>query len=316
MNLPLNLESYGPLEWLPTYPAGYEGLRLNGSSPSWSQGAFGTLLVQEVVNEHYRVRYFILKTFEKLVVHWRDEGALKMQVALHNELRYRRANGMIRLPSSGYNLVWAPELEGRAVFKKGLEYRIFTTHFLSPMMQELVPRFPEGTRPAEEQVLPLEPELNKLVHSIIHNPYGEEQRQFFYRNMVRIILFQMLTGVQAHGARSGFSEEEVWRVHQIDTLILSDLRMHYTIPQLAKKAHMSEDRLKEAFKAVIGVGMYERLKEARLQKARELVLTTSLPIKAIFDEVGYETLTGFIDAFKERFGLPPFGYRKEYQPKG
>ena len=316
MNLPFILEAHGPLEWLPAYPAGYDGLRLNGGAPAVSQGAFGTLLVQEVVHEQYRIRYIFLKAFEKLVLHWREERALKMEVALHNELRYRRENGIIHLPPSGYHLVWAPEREGTALFKKGGEYRLFTTHFMPPLVQELAPRFPQGVLPAEARVLPLEPSLNELVQSVLHNPYGEEQRQFFYHNKVRELLFQLLTGVQAHGARSDFSEEEVWRVHQVDTLILSDLKEHYTIEQLASKVRMSQDRLKEAFKAIIGVGMYERLKEARLQRARELVLTTGLPIKAIFDRVGYETITGFIDAFKERFGLPPATYRKRYQQKG
>jgi AraC-like DNA-binding protein len=316
MNLPLIVESYGPLEWLPAYPAGYEGLRLNGSAPSWSGGAFGTLLVQEVAHEHYRIRYILLRAVEKLVLRWREERALKLQVALHNDYRYQGDRGGIRLRPPGFNLVWAPEREGAAFFEKGREYRLFTTHFMPPLVQQLVPRFPGAAVPAETGVRPLEPRLNELVQAILANPYSEAQRQFFYENKVREILFNLLTGVQSHLDKSGFSEEEIRRVHQVDVLILSDLKKHYTIEQLAARARMSQDRLKEAFKAVIGVGMYERLKEARLQQARQLVLTTSLPIKAIFDRVGYETITGFIDAFKERFGLPPATYRKQFQQMG
>ena len=77
---------------------------------------------------------------------------------------------------------------------------------------------------------------------------------------------------------------------------------------------MREARLKEAYKDIIGRTIYERLREARLQKARELLLATDLQVQLMYAEVGYESITGFIDAFRERFLLSPLQYRKKYGP--
>jgi AraC-like DNA-binding protein len=66
----------------------------------------------------------------------------------------------------------------------------------------------------------------------------------------------------------------------------------------------------------MGLNLFERLREARLARAKQLLLETDLQVKVIFREVGYKSLSGFEDAFKEKYGLPPLQYRKAFQPRG
>jgi transcriptional regulator GlxA family with amidase domain len=136
------------------------------------------------------------------------------------------------------------------------------------------------------------------------------------KNRVRDILLFLLLRPGSGIRYEGVTEEEVNRVHQVDALIMQDLKEWLHIPVLAKKVHMTEFKLKFAFKKVMGVGMFERLKEARLEKGKQLLLDTDLQIKVIFSTVGYKSLSGFEDAFKEKYGLPPLQYRKKFQPKG
>ena len=82
------------------------------------------------------------------------------------------------------------------------------------------------------------------------------------------------------------------------------------IPALARLVHMTEFKLKWAYKAVIGRPMFERLREARLEQARQLLLHTDEQIKNIHKKVGYKSLSAFEEAFKEKYGLPPLRYRK------
>jgi AraC-like DNA-binding protein len=51
------------------------------------------------------------------------------------------------------------------------------------------------------------------------------------------------------------------------------------------------------------------LRELRLERAKELLLHTSLPIAAIALRVGYSDAAHFVIAFKRDTGVTPRGYR-------
>jgi AraC family transcriptional regulator, transcriptional activator of the genes for pyochelin and ferripyochelin receptors len=106
------------------------------------------------------------------------------------------------------------------------------------------------------------------------------------------------------------------KVREVDRLILRDLSEWLHISVLAKKVSLSQFKLKLAYKRIIGMNMFERLREARLEKGRMLLLETDYQVKLIYRMVGYKSLSGFEEAFKEKYGLPPLQYRKKYQPRG
>ena len=111
----------------------------------------------------------------------------------------------------------------------------------------------------------------------------------------------------------GLTSDEVIKMHEVDALILQDITNWLHIPVLARKVHLSEFKLKMGFKQVIGVNLFERLRIARLEKAKRLLVDTDLQIKVIYREVGYKSLSAFEDAFKEKFGLTPSKYRKQFK---
>jgi two-component system, response regulator YesN len=55
----------------------------------------------------------------------------------------------------------------------------------------------------------------------------------------------------------------------------------------------------------------EYVKRRRLQKAKELLLTTRMPIWEIAEKVGYQTAKYFIKVFKDIEGASPSQYRHE-----
>lgn len=313
MGLSLILEGHGPLLWVPAYPKGFQGPRLAGSSPYYSSGDFGSILVQEVMSEHFSIRHFIMNFFQKMQLRWKEEQKLRAQFVLQHGFTYQRDQHTIRVTPNHFNLVWAPEQIATAQFPKEKEFCFFSAAFTPAFVRQLLPAFPDPEAPPENHIYPIEPGMNDLVYNMMSNPYSGLMHYFYLENRLRDMLLSIYSRLLRKQA-PGYSEEEIARIYQVDNFILRDIKVHYPIPWLARKVRMREARLKEAYKDIIGRTIYERLREARLQKARELLLATDLQVQLMFSEVGYESISGFIDAFRERFLFSPLQYRKKYGP--
>ena len=66
---------------------------------------------------------------------------------------------------------------------------------------------------------------------------------------------------------------------------------------------MSKYHFSRLFKKVCGYSPYEFLILTRLNRAKYLLKTTSLPIKVIAQNVGYQSVTTFTNAFTDRLGI-------------
>ncbi|MGZ3973696.1 MAG: helix-turn-helix domain-containing protein [Flavisolibacter sp.] len=309
-------EAHGPLLFVPAFPKGYRGPRIAGSQALSSTGDFGSIIVQDFAGELFNIRYIILRFFQKMILHRFEEEKLRAQFVLRENLRYKRDRKTIKVNSGDYNLVWAPGKETVFHFGKGKEYHLLHIYYEPELVRHLKPSFPgKNSVPDERLIQLIRPQFKETVNQILEVPFRGDVIRFYYENQVRDLLFYMLFSTSECKELEGLSPEEIARVNKVEQIILENLSTHYTIPELADKAKMSEFRLKAAFKKVTGMGMFERLKEARLQRACRLLTETDEQVTIIFEKVGYESITGFIDAFKKRFGISPTKYRKRYKLK-
>jgi AraC-like DNA-binding protein len=85
----------------------------------------------------------------------------------------------------------------------------------------------------------------------------------------------------------------------------------YTLERMAEMAGMSRSAFSKHFSETFGRTAMEFVKEVRLRRAAELLLTTSRPIKTIAADVGYQSRSHFTQAFKQTHGLHPAAYREQ-----
>jgi AraC-like DNA-binding protein len=74
---------------------------------------------------------------------------------------------------------------------------------------------------------------------------------------------------------------------------------------LARKACMSETKLKRLFKQAYSMGMYEYYQKNRMHKAKEILLTTDKSISQVGNMLGYQNLSNFSSAFRKEFNCLP-----------
>src|SRR5690349_4317224 len=92
--------------------------------------------------------------------------------------------------------------------------------------------------------------------------------------------------------------------------IEDNLHLHYPIPQLAVEMGVNAHELKKSFKKMVGTGVYAYLRMRRLEKAKDLLLDTKLPLKQIARKAGYRHTSNFCSAFKKQYGMTPGEIRR------
>lgn len=82
-----------------------------------------------------------------------------------------------------------------------------------------------------------------------------------------------------------------------------------TVEMLAARCGLSAFHFIRAFRATFGTTPHQYVRDRRLERARELLVTTALPITEICDQIGFQSLGSFSSLFRRVTGEPPAEYR-------
>lgn len=83
-----------------------------------------------------------------------------------------------------------------------------------------------------------------------------------------------------------------------------------TIAAMGREAGLTERTLKRRLQLATGLSPNVYLQRVRIDKAKKLLLTSGLSVKAIAYEVGYENVSFFVRLFKSHVGQTPAQWRK------
>ena len=82
-----------------------------------------------------------------------------------------------------------------------------------------------------------------------------------------------------------------------------------TVRELARRCDLSPFHFIRAFRAAFGHTPHQYLRARRIERAKELLVTTPLPVTEICDQVGFKSLGSFSSLFRRLTGEPPAAYR-------
>ena len=83
----------------------------------------------------------------------------------------------------------------------------------------------------------------------------------------------------------------------------------WTIATAAEVASMSRSGFARRFKQLLDTSFFDYLTRLRMRDARQLLMTTNLPIADIAEKVGYQSGISFVKAFKKIHAVTPRRYR-------
>ena len=88
-----------------------------------------------------------------------------------------------------------------------------------------------------------------------------------------------------------------------------------TAKKMADKFSLSYAYFSRSFKKVMGRSFSQYINDVRINHARRLLLTTSASMTKIAAETGFSSASHFIHNFKEKTGVSPLNYKKEFKEK-
>ncbi|MDY5956349.1 MAG: helix-turn-helix domain-containing protein [Frisingicoccus sp.] len=88
------------------------------------------------------------------------------------------------------------------------------------------------------------------------------------------------------------------------------LESEISLSVLSEEFHMNPQYISQLFKNEIGVGFLTYLTSIRMEKAKSLLLTTSLSVAEIAEETGYNDYRVFTKVFKKTEGITPSQFRR------
>ena len=82
-----------------------------------------------------------------------------------------------------------------------------------------------------------------------------------------------------------------------------------TLDKIARACGLNRAKLTRGFREMFNCSIAEAIAEQRLDQAKQMLLTTNLPVSSIGYENGYLNNASFARAFGRRFGLSPSDFR-------
>ena len=100
------------------------------------------------------------------------------------------------------------------------------------------------------------------------------------------------------------------KVQNVRRIINSNLEKEISIEELASKVNLNRTTLQKVFKEMYGLTVNEYRTKARLQLAKNLLVSTDLSITEIAGRCGYANASKFSEVFKRNEGVLPKDWRK------
>ena len=130
---------------------------------------------------------------------------------------------------------------------------------------------------------------------------------------VKVEGFKMLEAILAESPPREGAEATLEDLRRLDEA-LRHLRERFCEPLdigvLARRAHMSRTQFHVRFQRALGMSPMQYVRSLRVDKAKQLLLTTTLPVGEVAATVGYDDQLHFSRVFRSAAGASPTDYRE------
>ncbi len=158
------------------------------------------------------------------------------------------------------------------------------------------------------QNLPISNRMSSIIHMLINS----QECAGFKKNLVDARVIELLT-LQLEAfeqnllkdKQQNLKKEDIARMEEARSYLLARLDNSVTLKELAHQIGTNEFILKKHFKMMYGKSVFAYLLEYKMEKARTMLMQTSVPIAEIALELGYKHATHFSAAFKRHYGYLP-----------
>lgn len=100
------------------------------------------------------------------------------------------------------------------------------------------------------------------------------------------------------------------QITEVAAFIRQNIDAPLSLGMIAERFHLSPNYLATQFKKAAGHTVGQEITQARMEKAKEMLACSTLPMHRIADAVGYQNTEYFFRIFKKQAGVTPGEYRE------
>lgn len=164
-------------------------------------------------------------------------------------------------------------------------------------------------RQPRSTILPLQSSMVVAVNDILSCPYRGWNRRAYMRGksleLLSTVIHALGSANLTETSASRLSAGDLERIALARSVMSANLESSLTLSELARKVGLNRTKLALAFKATYGVSVQGFWRDAKLDRARQMLRDGDTPVTEVALAVGYTELSSFSRAFTRRFGIPP-----------
>lgn len=227
---------------------------------------------------------------------------------------------------ASFNFFYLPHLEqtlegykaDRVYSKIELQYPLDQLHFLAPyfpMLEQLLEQADQGKpailHPTNQLATS---EMMQGVRHILYNAFHPGVKPIYAEAKGSSTLMEALEAFKRDKKPSPLqllSHYEVEQVYQARDILVDNMDTPVTLTQLSSMVGTNKFKLNSGFREIFGTTIFDFLLDARMERARQLLVETNSSIEAIAFLTGYGEVRAFSRAFKKYYGATPRYYRAQ-----
>lgn len=260
---------------------------------------------------------------EDILISRCDSPKMVLRVALDNLLNFE-LEGLddFQLLPGQFLLFYHPNPQTKFRFSMGGIYGMLDIVMPVEYLNHFVPYYPvlngfierlDGDNPVSLTMAPVNATavLLDCIDKLLSCNYMGSLRGMFADARIMDMMTEVFT--VAHGSNRSevsLTHEERQRIIALKDLLTENLDTHYTIKDLSRMVYINEYKLKKGFQVLTGSSIFDYQLGRRIQVAQQWLRETELSLEEIATATGYQYLSSFIAAFKQRVGITPAAYRK------
>ncbi|HRN55433.1 MAG TPA: AraC family transcriptional regulator [Agriterribacter sp.] len=283
-----------------------QDILLKGGLLQSHQSAFGSLFLQTYETASCLLHYGNAQAYMGHQLNFREcDGGIRLIGVMKQALKFQEKT-TFTIKAGQFIVLPCREQTVRLFFEKEKAYRVLSCYYSHDILSRL--GLAPGSIRHKEKPCAFTPAMTEIILEMFSAYYETELLNFFYENKIRELLFMALAYKRSIPAYT-YSDEDIDTIYAINSMITNNYSEHFSIQAISRQYGMNEFKLKKGFKDIIGTGLFEKLLDTRLDRAKQLLQTTGLPEKEVARLTGYSSLTSFITAFRKRAGATPREFR-------
>ncbi|HEY4290593.1 MAG TPA: AraC family transcriptional regulator [Puia sp.] len=153
----------------------------------------------------------------------------------------------------------------------------------------------------------LSEEMRSLLGELKLPPAAKALQQLFYHVRVLQLIYLLMEQLNKRTIAPNKNDDpdHIARVFRARSLLVRDLSAPPTIASLARSILMSESQLKQSFREIFGVSIYQYFQNARLEKARQMLAENKHTVKEVGYELGFTNIGHFSRLFERAYHVKP-----------